>query len=143
MVLSPMIDDETIDLGFPSSLLCYLVLYKKGHLFSEFRFLLLIPVTSNISPILTLSESYHPCCLSPDISTHHHTDPKSMPTACPSVDSIFYLPIFMGVLFSSVLAAKSEAMDGLFCSHSTCQYHTINNWWDGHLSVETGRVESL
>ena len=45
-----MIDDETIDLGFPSSLLCYLVLYKRVFIF---RISVFTPI-----PVTQISLSY-------------------------------------------------------------------------------------
>lgn len=141
-----MIDDETIDLGFPSSLLCYLVLYKRV-------FILRVSVFTPI-PVTQVSISDHDplkvtilavCHL--DISTHHHRS-KVNASSLSSVwtssshdqSSHFYGGFYFPVLGSQNL----EAINGLyiFCSHSTCQYHTINNWWDGHLSFETGGLKA-
>lgn len=43
------------------------------------------------------------------------------------------------LLFSSFLGVKIWKLLMvciLYCSHQLCQYHTVNNWWSWHLSLE-------
>ena len=102
----PMIDDETIDLGFPSSLLCYLVLYKRVFIFRVSVFTL-IPVTQiSLSYLDPLKVTILAVCHL-DISTHHHRS-KVNANSLSSVwiaSSIF--PFLWLLLFSSFRESKS------------------------------------
>ena len=125
-----------------ASLLVFSVIvsFIKGYLFSEFQFLPQSQWLKYLSPILTHWKL--PSLLFVTWTFQHiTTDPKSVPTACPQCGYHLLSSHSYGCFYFPVLGSQYvEAIDGLytFCSHSTCQYYTINNWWDGHLSFETG-----
>lgn len=101
----PMTDDDTIDLGFPSSLLCYLVLYKT-------LFILRVSVFTPI-PVTQISLSYLDplkvtilavCHL--DISTHHHRSKVNANSLSPVWISSSVFPFLWLLLFSSFRESK-------------------------------------